>query len=817
EDGRVLDARVLNGDLNPPYTGQFNHQPFNSFGFGPPREYLTGLPHFRRVEFDGRFPIAELSYTDDAFPGFVRQRAFNPFIPGNGDDSSIPGAFFEIEITNTREKPIDYTVALSVGSPFSETSTLNRFDTDAGRSLLTIRNNSADPATPEYGDITLGTDAGDVSYQEYWYRGHWYDNLTVYWNDLTKPGPFTNRRYREGAATAGWKTHTDHALLAAHVSVRPAASEVVRFVVTWNFPVFKKYWKTEFDRPRTGDGEASWNNYYASLFESSRESAAYGLSHWSRLRGSTVLFRDTLFSSTLPECVIDAVASNLSTLKSPTAVRLEDGTFYGWEGCHPQSGCCEGSCTHVWNYAYALPFLFPSLERSMREATLTHNLGPAGDLTFRLTLPLGRERWNFRPCVDGQFGEIIKFYREWKISGDMEWLRRYWPVVISTLEYAWSPENPDEWDRARSGVIRGRQHHTLDMELFGPNAWLTGLYLAALKAASEMASALGEEERAHSYHTIFEKGYRWVKTHLFNGEYFVQHVDLRDRSLVERYSEGTSLVGDAVSAYWDEEHGEIKYQLAGGSHIDQVLAGWHATLTGLGEIYDPVQYRSALTTILRRNFKGGMRDFANPCRVFCLNDERGVVICDYGNDRPAVGVPYAEETMNGFEYAFAAQLISSGMVEEGVEVVEAIRDRYDGHKRNPWNEFECGSNYARSMASYSLLLVFSGFAYDVPNGSIAFSPPSSLEKNGTFRSFWALGGAWGVVSIDRSRFELTVHSGALEVRRIGTGFLRIDAVTSVTIDRDHVPYRRDERWILLDEPLVVDVGRTVRAEAVRAH
>ena len=86
EDGRVLDARVLNGDLNPPYTGQFNHQPFNSFGFGPPREYLTGLPHFRRVEFDGRFPIAELSYTDDAFPGLVRQRAFNPFIPGNGDD-----------------------------------------------------------------------------------------------------------------------------------------------------------------------------------------------------------------------------------------------------------------------------------------------------------------------------------------------------------------------------------------------------------------------------------------------------------------------------------------------------------------------------------------------------------------------------------------------------------------------------------------------------------------------------------------------------------------------------------------------------------
>ena len=799
--------------MNLPYTGQFNQKPYNTFGFGPPREYLTGLPHFRQIKFDGRFPIAQLSYIDDTFPGRVRQKAFNPFIPGNGDDSSIPAAFFEIEITNIAENPIDYTVAFSVGSPFSKASTLSLFNSDNGNSFLTIKNNDAAPMNPDYGDITLGTDADNTSYQEYWYRGHWFDNLAVYWRDLNKPGSFSNRRYPEKSAIPGADSLSDHGLLATHLSIDPGDSATVRFILTWSFPVYKNYWNPGLYSQNTAPKKLNFRNYYSHIFNNSNESAAYGLAHWERLDEMTTLFRDTLFSSTLPECVIDAVSANLSTLKSPTSVRLEDGTFYGWEGCHPDAGCCEGSCTHVWNYGYALPFLFPSLERSMRDATLIQNLGPAGDLTFRLMLPIGSRRWDFRACVDGQFGEIIKVYREWKISGDMEWLRRHWPRVTSSLEYAWSSENPDAWDRERSGVISGRQHHTLDMELFGPNAWLTGFYHAALTAASEMAAVLGDEKRMRSYRSIFEKGYSWVKENLFNGEYFVQQLDLHDQSIIERYREGSSLIGDAMSAYWDDEHGEIKYQLAGGSHIDQVLAQWHANLTGLGEIYDPVQYRSALATILRRNFKRKMRDFANPCRVFCLNDESGVVICDYGTDGPAFEIPYAAETMNGFEYAFAAQLISSGMLDEGVNVVQAIRNRYDGHRRNPWNEFECGSNYARSMASYSLLLVFSGFAYDTPNRSVAFTPPLPLERTGTFRSLWALNDAWGVVNIDTSRFELTVHSGILEIRRIGAGFLKTTALTSVTIDREQIPYRSQSRWIVFDQPVVVAAGKTVRAES----
>ena len=183
----------------------------------------------------------------------------------------------------------------------------------------------------------------------------------------------------------------------------------------------------------------------------------------------------------MPRPVLDAVSANISILKTSTCLRLEDGAFYGWEGCHANSGCCEGSCTHVWNYAYAMPFLFPNLERSLRELDYRYNQRADGGMSFRLQLPLGSPRSEFRPCADGQFGGVLKVYREWKISGDTKWLRRLWPAVRKSIDFAWAETNLDRWDPDQTGVLHGRQHHTLDMELFGPNAWLTGFYLAAPK------------------------------------------------------------------------------------------------------------------------------------------------------------------------------------------------------------------------------------------------------------------------------------------------------------------------------------------------
>ena len=287
-------------------------------------------------------------------------------------------------------------------------------------------------------------------------------------------------------------------MLAAHFELKPGEKRRTSFIITWNIPIYEHYWQSEDDKRRAKDAGLApyWRNYYATQWRDSRASSEYVCKNYERLRQGTFAFCDALFYGSLPDVVKDAVSSCLAVLKSPTCLRLEDGTFYGWEGVSPTEGSCEGSCTHVWNYAQALPFLFPDLERSMHAAQFKYCVDDIGGSHFRIKLPLGiyATRDDFRPCADGQFGDVMKFYRDWKISGDDDYLRKWWPVVRRTIEYAWSPENVDCWDPGQQGVLIGRQHNTLDVELFGLIAWLTGHYLGALDAASRIADYLGEDD-----------------------------------------------------------------------------------------------------------------------------------------------------------------------------------------------------------------------------------------------------------------------------------------------------------------------------------
>ncbi len=826
-DGRVIDARVLQGDLAPPYTGELGGGRYSGFGFGAPRDSLAGLPHFRDVEFTGTYPLARLTFEDQGFPGQVRLEAFNPFIPHNDRDSGIPAAFFEIEARNTTSEQLAYTVVLVARNPLAS-GARNRYRRDGGLSLLRLDSDAIASGDPAFGDLTIATDCDGVSYQEYLYRGRWFDNLAVYWQDLLKPGPFANRRY--SGASSGRKQYSgdDIALLAAHLHVEPGAAATARFVVSWSFPNCTNYWNPEVEGEGCGAASAggaagaaecgcggacrprTWKNWYATVFRDSTESALYCFGNWKRLARQTREFRDALFGSTLPEPVLDAVSANLSILKSPTVMRLEDGTFYGFEGCHPHEGCCEGSCQHVWNYAYALPFLFPALERSMRDAELRYNLGPGGDMTFRLQLPLGRQRTSFRPCADGQFGAVIKAYREWKISGDTGWLRSHWPQIRSAIAWAWSEANRDRWDRDRDGVLEGRQHHTLDMELFGPNSWLTGFYLAALEAAAQMAEHLGDRDAAAEYRALFERGRGWVDSNLFNGEYYFHKVDIRDRAILAGYPGADEGSGDARDTYWDEEHGEIKYQVAEGCLLDQVLAQWHANIVGLGRVFDAAKTRRALEAVFRHNYKASVRDLANPCRVFALNDEGGAVICSFPRAKPALPVPYAEEMMAGFEYQAACHMIQEGLLDEGLAIVRAVRARYDGAKRNPWNEIECGSNYARSMASYALLLAFSGFRFDMTEASIGFAPlePAGGAPAGArFSAFWSVQESWGVFQLEGNRARLTVLGGTLALREFSLDRLRGKPSVRVTLGGAAVAHALEGDTLRFAAPVRIERGR----------
>ena len=110
-----------------------------------------------------------------------------------------------------------------------------------------------------------------------------------------------------------------------------------------------------------------------------------------------------------------------------------------------------------------------------------------------------------------------------------------------------------------------------------------------------------------------------------------------------------------------------------------MVAQWHASLIGLGDIFDPEHRKTALETIYRLNFKS-MRNNNTPCRVFCVDDEKRAVICEWNDpsQRPAIPIPYTEETMTGFEYALAGLMLQNHMEAHALEIISAVRDRYDG-------------------------------------------------------------------------------------------------------------------------------------------
>lgn len=750
-NGRVIDARVLHGDKTTGLYGSALASHHHSWGYGQGsnRTTLSGLAHFPDTRFSGAFPFAEIEYGCEKMPAKIRLSAFNPFIPGDADNSSLPAAFFDWEITNTSEEKTDYTIAFSVGNPFRiSEGGYAAFSEKNGVSRITLKSRKLLSCSGGYGELAVSTAHRDISYQEYWYRSGWFDDVTTFWREFSAPGKLRNRRYddddRRGQLDIG-----DMCTLAARLSLLPGESRTVRFIMAWYYPNFVKYWD---------DKKPMWRHEYARRFSSVGDVLAYCYENAGRLYEKSALFRDALLSMTLPGAANEAAADNLCVLKSPTCLRLENGEFYAFEGTNATSGSCEGTCDHVWGYQYALPFLFPEFARQTLDIDYTFNIKESGEMMFRTMLPLGSEKTRFRACVDGQMGCVLRVYREWKLSGRDEWLKKRWQGVKKSLEYAFSPDNRDKWDPGKSGVITGRQHHTLDMELFGANAWLNGFYLAALKAAAEMAEYLGETETAEEYRSIFEKGRLFTEKELFNGRHYIQKIDLSDRSVLERFAE----TDPGVAVYWNDEKNEIKYQLGSGCEIDQLLAQWHASLMGLGDIFDPVHRKTAAKAIYDINFRS-MRDINNPCRLFAVNDEKGVMICEWapGEYKPQIPVPYTEEFMTGFEYAAAGLMIQNGLVDEGVEVINAIRNRYDGKKRNPFSEIECGASYARSMASFSLPAVFSGFRFDMTKGEIGFKPVIGERP---FVSFWSVDGAWGTVCIRDKSLTLTVSDGELRLR-----------------------------------------------------
>jgi uncharacterized protein (DUF608 family) len=782
-------ARVVQAPPQPPFSGSGSTR-FGGLGFGVQRGDGSGFPHMRSATFTGEFPFAEVAFSDPVLPVEVMLEAYSPFIPLNADESGLPIAVLRYHLHNPGTKPVQISLAGSITNPVGYSGTgelsahfgdkaglgqnLNRYVVQEGLRSLSLTSEQIGADDPRFGSLALSTTWSEGFCQESWLRGGWYDMMHDFWDHYAVSGTLPERSY--GPSPEG---HSDVGTLGAQLTLGPGESAVVPFLITWYFPTFSKYWGDiacscdSCERP-------TWRNYYASQWQDALDVARYYAQHGERLYTETRRFHQALFASTLPASVLDAVSSQASILHSPTVLRLEDGTFYGFEGCHCDSGCCEGTCTHVWNYAQTAALLFPSLERSLRDADYQYNLEENGHMGFRLQLPIGSPPWQFHAAADGQMGGILKVYRDWKLCGDEAWLRGLWPKVKKALEYAWV-----QWDENRDGVMEGIQHNTYDIEFHGPNTMMGTFYLGALRAAEEMARYLGDTAAADQYRQVFERGKARTERELWNGEFYVQHVES------------------------DEE--DPKYQYGAGCLSDHMIGQWFAHVVGLGYLLEPEHVRSATSAIFEHNWLTDFWEHSNPQRIYALNDEQGLLLCSWPKGgRPEFPFVYSDEVWCGIEYQVASHLIYEGFVDQGLAIVKGLRDRHDGVRRNPWNEFECGSHYARSLASWSLLTALSGFNFDLPYGAIGFAPRLWADD---FQCFWSTGTGWGQFSQriagDGVEVTLSVLSGTLPLRQLELGALP-KMPTEATVGGRAVALQADTRAVTLSETLTLEAGQTLR-------
>lgn len=765
-------------------------------GWGPTRMDGSGLPHFTSVEFTGQFPYARLDFEDARVPLDVSMEAFNPLIPLNPDDSGLPAALFTFILHNPGDVAVDATLFANlenkVGHPDVGDGRIEYYDDGCSRGLK-MSSTKHEPDSPRHGTLALATSHEELNVQTHWFRGGWFDALHRFWDQASEGELEENRE------PATIENGTDVGSIGLKATVQPGKTVRLPVWIVWHNPNHEKYWGS------ADGGRPVWRNFYATQFDDAPGVAKYIAENYARLEGDTRKFADALFSSTLPASVLDAVSSQISILKTTTCLRLEDGTFYGWEGCNPDSGCCEGTCTHVWNYAQALPHLFPSLERTIREKDYEINLHDDGHMTFRMPLPLGVvPDAGFHAATDGQLGGVMKVYRDWLLCGDDEWLKRLWPSVKGSLEYAWK-----YWDRDQDGVMEGVQHNTYDIEFYGPNTMLGSFYLGALRAAEEMAKHLGDDEAAELYRGVFESG-RAGHEYLFNGDYYIQDVRLEAQ---EQSSHGADLAYGGQSL--DPVNPKYpKYQYGEGCLSDQMIGQWFARIVGLGDLFDGDGVRKTMESIFRYNWRGDLTEHANPQRIYALNDEAGLLLASWPHgERPALPFVYSDEVWCGIEYQVASHLIYEGMVEEGLAVVKGVRDRHTGERRNPWDEFECGHHYARSMASYSVLLALSDFRYHAGRKALHFAPRVSGDD---FACFYSVDSAWGMVkqyeALGMRRVLVETHSGSLTLKSLSLGFAIVNprarlAGNDVPLERVGADGGNDS--IVFDEPITINAGETL--------
>ncbi len=701
-----------------------------------------GLPRFSTASFKAAYPFGQVALSDSGLPVEVVVGAYNPLIPGNIDDSSIPVCVLNYSVKNTSNNDLTISIAGSIqnfigfdGTRGKAIKNVNTYREENGLKGIHYTSNGVDPKSEQWGSFSfVSLNEGQTTYRTAWQPllNRWDKKRLDFWDDFSDDGVLEPRTNEQANAPMG--------SLAVKTTLKAGEEKNFRFLIGWYFPNRQTWDKPGFQKYI----KATVGNYYATQYADSWDVITKTLPRLDELESRTKTFVNALIGSDIPKEIKEAALFNLAHLRTQLAFRINTGELLGWEGIFDTHGSCFGSCTHVWNYEQTTAFLFGELAKTMREVEYAYATDDIGLMSFRAYLPLDSAQLWGKAAADGQMGCIMKFYREWQLSGDDEFLKTHWPKVKKSLEFCWIPGG---WDADKNGVMEGSQHNTMDVEYFGPNPQMGFWYLGALKASAEMAAYLGDKKFAKTCNDLFAQGSKWMDENLFNGEYYEQHV----LPPMSADNVAAPLIG-ATNGANATDFTSPDFQLGKGVLVDQLVGQLFAHIVGLGYLGNEAHIKRTLESIMKYNYVENMYTHTNFHRSYALGDESALLMAAYPGERPAKPFPYYSEVMTGFEYTAAIGMLQEGQTENGLKCIRNIRDRYDGRKRSPFDEAEAGHHYARSMVAWAGVLASSKFHYSAVDKSMSFT-----SAPGTY--FWSNGYAWGTCTVKDNAAELTVLSG----------------------------------------------------------
>lgn len=738
----VLQSRALSGDppAEIPPTSTDHLVPLCH------QRLMQQLPGIASTTFTGTYPIAQVGYHDPALPVELTLEAWSPFVPLDPDESGVPAIVFTFHAHNPTEAPIELSLLASqqnacgwdgVAASFDRSCALyggNRNTRWESGGLQGVAMETSLPADHlRHSTMCLATSHDAATIAPVW------TDIRALWQEFAETGSVRDAGIGEPSlAGTTWNS-----AITVPLTLDPGARQDVTFLLSWHVPNRAVNWHQWTPAQPNAGNVGVW---YATRWRSAMDVASWLGDQLPRLTTAIHTVADTLHDSSMPPAIIDAVTSQISVMRTPTVIRLGNGRLYGFEGCHgfstlhhapPTGGCCPLNCTHVWNYEHAIARLFPTLERTMRETEWEQQY-PSGEIPHRMLVPDDSLRdvsavigGPDKPALDGLLGAILKTYREYLAAGDDAWLDHLWPHVMRALDYLWTVADPDQ-----AGIILGEQPNTYDISIFGANTFMGTLYLAALRSIEEMARRRNDADLAGRCHDVFLAGRAELDRRLWNGEFYIQDVDLT------RFAE---------------------QNYATGCHIDHLCGQWWADALGLGDLLNPAHLTTATRAIFRHNFREAITDFGESERRLAAVGDAGTIIGTWPNGgRPEVPTRYSDEVWTGLEYELAALLLARGHVDEAVCVVSAVRDRHDGRLQNPWNDIECGDHYVRAMSSWTMLERALGMHYDAAAGELTFAPIIPGDVHGPF----VTDTAWGTVRRRGRAYTISVRYGQLALNRI---------------------------------------------------